>query len=984
MKSPLKRLSYVLAFIADSPSAPKSAHKEQKDNLLSYYQSSIPNEVQSHARSASTPQGFLPSTRPVVPARKMSSTSMSSESDYSYDSDRDCPYDSETNDTKHSLSESSSSVTRRSGAPSRGGADRRRMAIVQMDGTADRAYKSSSETASSASIRSRRGHTSSLTGLALVAPPDAALRTYTQLTPPSTAPVSGDYMNHVLLTATQGKVHSRSSSQDPSSKKTATSRDTSSTQGTQSLLSSANNSKIPRETKNADHNNKAFPNHRTSSSRSPSPDMSTAIDDRDLHHGLLSPPTTAYPSARTIDMFSPIVTPDIGEGKEIHMPVAGPVVVKLDGVQSRRVESTPSWRNEQSPASQAHSQSSAYGSPAAHSSTSAYLYYEPGVHSTAGPLPPPPRTSINLNISTPPPPRPPRLHSPAPARMKSDLEAVKQALQLPPSVTAALAARSPSKLSLSHSEEKKKTVSEQKDNAGGESIVSRPSIHRREGATLATSSVDASSTESSPSLPNQPSPKPPSPGLPVVQEVDKPSSPPENPTDDVPDVTVEAAAPTNTPPSEKIDTAKFNQWLKENPHLAKGLAQEDAHSRESMERSLSPLSADITGDAPSPPPKSFRNSLTNNLKRFSALPRSPSLSSRSRPSSGSTRYSRTPSPSLHHAPPPPPPNRASFQKIHSTNPAALFCHEVNSQHTTIQRCAIYVAKINELYVHDCGLSEWVFETKSRGSTNPHGMQRGPSSQPFVPQPRQTSRSSMISEATFPIRPDASVATDLMQGAYRDITPPGIPPPSLPYPSLAVNPPRSTQPSRSNSSATSGTPPSSVRSLVSSPSTKGAGFFASLGRKASLSSRKERFPTHLSSTSGTISSNSGRSISKNPASTTNISRPVLISNPPSVPGGPRAPPRRAQRSQTFTSSALLNSERDDSMGRRPSLFNLTLDTVIDIQPDPAFTRQVDQLAALLPHADRDVLAGYLRRAGQDMLAIGQYLEDERMGTIRQPF
>lgn len=96
------------------------------------------------------------------------------------------------------------------------------------------------------------------------------------------------------------------------------------------------------------------------------------------------------------------------------------------------------------------------------------------------------------------------------------------------------------------------------------------------------------------------------------------------------------------------------------------------------------------------------------------------------------------------------------------------------------------------------------------------------------------------------------------------------------------------------------------------------------------------------------------------------------------------PRRAQRSQTFTSSVLPSSERDDSVGRRPSLFNLTLDTVIDIQPDPAFTRQVDQLAALLPHADRDVLAGYLRRAGQDMLAIGQYLEDERMGTIRQPF
>jgi hypothetical protein len=74
---------------------------------------------------------------------------------------------------------------------------------------------------------------------------------------------------------------------------------------------------------------------------------------------------------------------------------------------------------------------------------------------------------------------------------------------------------------------------------------------------------------------------------------------------------------------------------------------------------------------------------------------------------------------------------------------------------------------------------------------------------------------------------------------------------------------------------------------------------------------------------------------------------------------------------------------DALGRRPSLFNLTLDPVPDTTPvDPDFSSQVDKLHALLPHANRQVLAGYLRRAGQDMLAIGQYLEDERMGTIRQ--
>lgn len=81
------------------------------------------------------------------------------------------------------------------------------------------------------------------------------------------------------------------------------------------------------------------------------------------------------------------------------------------------------------------------------------------------------------------------------------------------------------------------------------------------------------------------------------------------------------------------------------------------------------------------------------------------------------------------------------------------------------------------------------------------------------------------------------------------------------------------------------------------------------------------------------------------------------------------------------SSSPTSEHGDSLARRPSLSNLVQDPVIDIQADPEFVRQVDKLVDLLPHADRTVLAGYLRRAGQDILAIGQYLEDEKNGTIK---
>ncbi len=51
-------------------------------------------------------------------------------------------------------------------------------------------------------------------------------------------------------------------------------------------------------------------------------------------------------------------------------------------------------------------------------------------------------------------------------------------------------------------------------------------------------------------------------------------------------------------------------------------------------------------------------------------------------------------------------------------------------------------------------------------------------------------------------------------------------------------------------------------------------------------------------------------------------------------------------------------------------------------DPAFQRQVGKLAAILPQADRAVLAGYLRRAGEDILAIWQYLEDEKNGALQR--
>ena len=260
--------------------------------------------------------------------------------------------------------------------------------------------------------------------------------------------------------------------------------------------------------------------------------------------------------------------------------------------------------------------------------------------------------------------------------------------------------------------------------SGGSHISNPQSIHRREGATL-SSSIDSESITSGSSIPRTPSP-----------ESSLPRSSVEDPTprklDDLPQITTSdelsetplvtiVEPPTPSRPKEaaeeKLDHSKFDSWLKENPHLTQptgssrdsSLDEPRRESSEQVERPLSPLSADHTGDAPSPPPKSFRHQISNNLKRLSSLPRAPSLSSRSnrRVSEGSQYSSRTPSPSVLHRVRSSRPSR----KMIATNPAALYCHEVYSQNTTLQRCAIYAAKINELYLYDCGLSDWIAETQ---------------------------------------------------------------------------------------------------------------------------------------------------------------------------------------------------------------------------------------------------------------------------------
>ncbi|KAG6833811.1 hypothetical protein H0H87_011745 [Tephrocybe sp. NHM501043] len=959
---------------------PESSEKSKRDtDYLQYYQSSLADGRDDTDRESSSSR-----------LTRQTSNGSTSPSDYS---------DSQSTEFSTTAPLSiTSKATRRSKAPSDGGSDRRRLAIVQMDPLDDsppRKHKNGDEVQST-TIRTRRGVASNLAGLALVAPPDAAPNSYSHLTPPTTAPPAADPNSR---TAMREKAHYKTVSNvtkvvnnpghelTPSEQiKATTLRDTVTE---------------PRVIIDSDVLTPPG-DQRKRPSRSPSP--GGASERSDHTYGLLSPVSNARPDMTRGDtQNSFITTPEIGEEKEIATRVAAPIIVSLGSAGPFRRKEDNTSRNDSVP------QHPISALPLSTQDNSAYLHYEPGVHATAGHLPtlPPPRAMFNIDINSPAPPRPPRLNSPF-ARTKGDIEAVKQALQLPPSVTAALASRAPRSNTNNYTDSPESKAASPGDpvpevhatyvlsvrhfkDYHASNIRHVKSVHRREGAFSPSPSTSTTSTST---LDTSSQMAPPSDVVPPLarQHGDVNSS------DDTKSLNDHTSRDDDIPPITVIQPMQLIQEDQEDTDVSTDVISSPEQRRTSdglsaRSRSRSPPNLDHSDNTPSPPPKSFRNSLTSNIKRLSSsLPRTPSLSSKSRRSSGTYYSSRTPSPSMHTIPLPP-----TRPKIISAYPPAMFYADITARKTSHERCSLYAQKINELYMYDTGLSDWTIETKLRGTFDPFVASCLPLTSPiannnrptiafsthtFTPQPRHTSRSSMISEVTFPRRPDASTATDLTVKT-QDLTPTTTP--VLPYPSLAN---QRMYPARSSSIASSLTPPNSIRSLAtstpSSSKASGGGFFASLGRKASMSSsKKPGLPQ--------ISTSSGRVLTKNPPATA-VPRTINLSNSPVVPGGPRAiPNHRAVRSQTLMatsnsfSSNAPSPDRNEALGRRPSLFDLSSspEPVLDIVADPEFVRQVDKLVHLLPDADRDVLGGYLRRAGQDILAIGQYLEDEKNGTIKPP-
>jgi len=356
---------------------------------------------------------------------------------------------------------STTGALRRTSIPSHGGTDRRRLAIVEMDASSSVNVQDRTENSTQLGTRrsdpggsppnNSRSHLEAnrLGGLALVAPPDASPQSYLALIPPKTAPVSRPQPS-ITIRHPLSSSHARSPSDAfgafrhvprKSSREVAI-------VGTTSFPGSAS---VPQQPSNSPPSSHSLrpPIFQIPQSRSPSPGVSE-ISDSGCSTGrgrqrkdALAPGVS--PVKEVKEFLTPVQTPNIGESKHISDRVAGPIVISLFP-QSPSPSPSPVFSSPNSSAQDLMSPRTNLSSPLTPSTAltspattpSPYLHYQPGLHATAGPLPPPPQV-FTINPKAPPPPRPPR-HSPI--RRNDDLEVMKQALQLPSHVAAALRAKS--------------------------------------------------------------------------------------------------------------------------------------------------------------------------------------------------------------------------------------------------------------------------------------------------------------------------------------------------------------------------------------------------------------------------------------------------------------------------------------------------------------------------------------------------------------
>lgn len=367
--------------------------RRDTDVILSYYQSDLPGQT---VPSYTIPENGA--SVPHIPLTRSASTA-SSASVYSSDSSPATSHrtlEEDTSPEHHSadLASPHGGHQRRPSIPSEGGSDKRRVHIVQFQSppppsssTQSNSHKGPEERESTPGTPLTRRELNSR-GLALVMPPDASPNSFTGMITPLTAPPAGStplaghegaHGQHRAF----GDGHQRSASEasKPTGNKTLHHKSSSRDIGIVGTLP------------------KVEPRHDTAE-QAASPIFQT-------------PATPSAPFAAP-----PISPPDESTAPNtarFTMPTIGERTLSGDSTSNSSYSShSPPLGGDRSFPSK----------PFSSSDPSSYLYYEPGRHSKAGPLPPPPRAMFNIDASSVPPPRPPRMRSPSPIRSRTALDEV--------------------------------------------------------------------------------------------------------------------------------------------------------------------------------------------------------------------------------------------------------------------------------------------------------------------------------------------------------------------------------------------------------------------------------------------------------------------------------------------------------------------------------------------------------------------------------
>ncbi|EJD53763.1 hypothetical protein AURDEDRAFT_110517 [Auricularia subglabra TFB-10046 SS5] len=644
--------------------------------------------------------------------------------------------------------------------------------------------------------------------------------------------------------------------------------------------------------------------------------------------------------------------------------------------------------------------------PAAPVQGPSYINYQPGLHSIAGP-PPKPSRSPRLAASTapaaaaPPPPRPPRLRSPSPpARSRSNLNMRSPPKTPPTSNTPSpipaedavpLDAHQPDDsdfVFVSHSPDAMPAPLPHDGPAGGDPLGTVRSLHAREGAfppsafihprghAPARQPLTGATFDNADDVSR------------VLDDRDSGSSPARS----------RPASPPAPPPSAFVHPLQRDKSLprivrdqSESPDASpagdRTLRDIRRHSEISRSSSSQSRAGTVTSkhlsmdmrlrQTPSPAPSSNPRSSSSRSsrdelpeipqhERLSAMPRTPSSLSMTSGLDHISTYDSTKTPT----------GKRRYKP--GIFPPTMLFQDILKKKTALERSLAYAKRTVELMEDSSGLEEWVQAMKHRhkpaAAPNRSNVRvsiqpvRRPHAAPGGVQIRHVSQGSIASEATFPVRPDSYVAQDLTPHEDTDLSPP-TGPPVLPFPGIVGT-------RQAAAVAKAGfSPSSSLRSIASSGSNKSAGgFFATLSRKASTAKKNGILPL----------SPQGRPAPRRAALPQPQPRHIDVDSVPrAVPGGPRMPGQRMVRSNTVGAEAMRNAAlpplRTAATQRSP--FS-PLSPYSALSPNDAFTRSLNGMVDVLPQANRDTLAQYLRRAkGQEIIAISAYLEDIKAGTVQ---